>query len=106
MKHLIYIIIFFSFSICNIKVGDFAPNFTLKDQDKKSHTLRKYRGKNVVLYFYPKDFTSGCTKQACSLRDINQTLIDKNTVVLGISYDSNKKHEKFSEKYSLNFPLL
>ena len=106
MKYLIYIIVLFSFVLCNLKVGDLAPDFLLEDQNGKFHTLKEYQGQNIVLYFYPKDFTPGCTKQACSLRDINKELIKKNTIVLGVSYDSNKKHKGFAKKYGLNFPLL
>ena len=106
MKYLIYIITLFSFSMCDLKIGVLAPDFKLQDQDNKFHALKQYRGKNIVLYFYPKDFTPGCTKQACSLRDINIELANKNTVVLGLSYDSAKKHERFSEKHKLNFPIL
>ena len=106
MKYLIYIIVLFSFALCNLKINDLAPNFSLQDQNGKFHTLRKYQGQNIILYFYPKDFTPGCTKQACSFRDINKELIERNTIVLGISYDSNKKHERFSKKNNLNFPLL
>ena len=106
MKYLIYIITLFSFSMCDLKIGDLAPDFKLHDQNNKFHALKQYRGKNIVLYFYPKDFTPGCTKQACSLRDINIDLSNKNTVVLGLSYDSNKRHEGFAEKHKLNFSLL
>ena len=106
MKHLIYIIVLFSFSLCDLKVGDLAPYFTLEDQNGKFHTLKEYQGQNIVLYFYPKDFTPGCTKQACSLRDINIELANRNAIVLGLSYDSNKKHEGFVEKHQLNFTLL
>ena len=106
MKQLIYIIALFSFCICQIKVGDLAPNFKLKDENDKDHILADYKGKNIVIYFYPKDFTPGCTQQACSLRDISKELNDRNAVVLGISYDSGKKHEDFSKKHKLNFPLL
>ena len=106
MKNLIYIIALFSFSLCHIKIGDIAPEFLLLDQNEKTHTLKKYRGKNIILYFYPKDFTPGCTIQACSLRDINDDLKDNNVIVLGISYDSNKKHGEFSKEHKLNFPLL
>ena len=106
MKYLIYIIALFSFALCELKIGDLAPDFTLQDQYGKFHTLKQYHGKNIILYFYPKDFTSGCTKQACSIRDINNNLINKNTIVLGLSYDSNKKHEGFSKKHNLNFTLL
>jgi len=106
MKQLIYILALSSICLCQIKIGDLAPNFKLLDQDGKMHDLKDYQGRNVVLYFYPKDFTPGCTQQACSLRDINKELINKNTVVLGISYDSKKKHDGFSKKHKLNFPLL
>ena len=106
MKYLVYIITFFSLSLCHIRVGDLAPDFTLLDQDQKTHTLKKYLGKNIILYFYPKNFTPGCTIQACSLRDINDDLNDKGVVVLGVSYDSNKKHNEFSKEHKLNFPLL
>ena len=106
MKQLIYIIILFSFCLCQIKIGDLAANFSLTDENNKIHTLKEYKGKNVVLYFYPKDFTPGCTQQACSLRDISKELTGRNAIVLGISYDSGKKHNGFSKKYNLNFPLL
>jgi len=106
MKCLIYIVTLFSFSLCNLKVGDLAPDFKLQDQNAIYHTLKQYRGNNVVLYFYPKDFTPGCTKQACSLRDINAELLNRNTIVFGVSYDSNKKHANFSNKHNLNFSLL
>ena len=106
MKYLIYIISLFSLSLCELKIGDLAPDFTLQDQYGEFHILKQYRGKNVILYFYPKDFTPGCTKQACSIRDIKNNLINKEAVVLGLSYDSNKKHEKFTKKHNLNFPLL
>jgi len=106
MKQLIYIITLFSFCLCQIKIGELAPDFSLTDENNKIHTLEKYKGKNIVLYFYPKDFTPGCTQQACSLRDISKELIKRNTVVLGISYDSREKHVGFSKKYNLNFPLL
>ena len=106
MKYLIYIIMLFSSALCELKIGDLAPDFTLQDQYGKFHTLKQYHGKNIILYFYPKDFTSGCTKQACSIRDINNDLTNKNTIVLGLSYDSNKKHEGFSKKHNLNFTLL
>jgi len=83
-----------------------APDFELKDQDGKIHKLSDYKGKKVVLYFYPKDDTPGCTKEACSFRDNNSILKKKGAVVLGISADNEKSHKKFESKYSLNFPLL
>jgi len=106
MKSIIYIIVLLSFSLCHIKIGDSAPSFSLLDQNKKLHSLELYKGKNIVLYFYPKNFTPGCTMQACSLRDINNDLKEKDVVVLGVSYDSSEKHEGFSTEYKLNFPLL
>ena len=82
-----------------------APNFKLPSTDKTIFELKKIK-KNIILYFYPKDFTPGCTIQACSLRDINYDLKDKEVIVLGISYDSIKKHDNFSKEHKLNFPLL
>ena len=106
MKHLFYIILLLSILLSEIKIGDLAPPFTLSDQTGKIHMLKEYYGKNIVLYFYPKDFTPGCTKQACSIRDINIDIKNKDAIVLGISYDSNEKHNNFSKKHNLNFPLL
>lgn len=83
-----------------------APDFTLLDQDGAEHSLSQYRGKWVVVYFYPKDDTPGCTKEACSFRDGREELERHNIVVLGISADSVKRHKKFVEKYGLNFTLL
>lgn len=87
-------------------VGSPAPNFRLQDQDGAWHTLEQYRGKWVVLYFYPKDNTPGCTKQACSFRDNSSKFAALNTQVLGVSTDSVESHVKFAEKFSLSFPLL
>jgi len=83
-----------------------AQDFSLPDQNSKLHKLSDYRGKWVVLYFYPKDDTPGCTKEACSFRDNLQSLASKNVVVLGISADSPDSHQKFINKYNLNFILL
>ncbi len=83
-----------------------ADDFSLADQNGKVHTLRAYRGKWVVLYFYPKDDTPGCTKEACSFRDNAAELEKKNVVVLGVSKDSASSHKKFADKFHLNFPLL
>ena len=85
--------------------GDIAPDFELSDQDGKNHKLSDYKGKNIVLYFYPKDDTPGCTKEACDFRD-NYYLLKKKAVVLGVSADDEKSHKKFAEKYSLPFILL
>jgi thioredoxin-dependent peroxiredoxin len=83
-----------------------AHDFTLPDQDGKEHKLSDFRGKWIILYFYPKDDTSGCTKEACSFRDNLATLASKNVVVIGISADSPESHRKFIDKYKLNFLLL
>src|SRR3989304_6554179 len=83
-----------------------ASNFSLPDQDGTIHELSDYSGKWVVLYFYPKDDTPGCTKEACSFRDASQEFRDRGVVVLGVSKDSVASHKKFSEKYHLNFPIL
>lgn len=91
----------------NIEIGQKAPAFTLPESDWKSISLSDFEGnKNVVLYFYPKDDTPGCTKEACGFRDNISRLNDEETVVLGISKDSLKSHDKFKEKYELPFPLL
>ena len=89
-----------------LQVGELVSDFTLVDQDEKSHTLSQYRGKKVVLYFYPKDMTPGCTVQAEGMRDSMNDLEAKGIVVLGVSVDDVKSHKKFVEKYNLNFPLL
>jgi peroxiredoxin Q/BCP len=89
-----------------IEVGIKAPDFTLPDQDGKMHKLSEYRGKPVVLYFYPKDDTPGCTKEACSFRDNFAQFKKAGIEVLGISTDDSKSHTKFREKYHLPFTLL
>lgn len=83
-----------------------APEFTLNDGNGKAHSLSDYRGKWVVLYFYPKDDTPGCTVEACSLRDARDTLAEMGAEIIGVSRDEPTSHEKFKEKYSLNFTLL
>ncbi len=87
-------------------VGSVAPKFSLLDQDGVEHLLKSYLGKWVLIYFYPKDDTPGCTKQACALRDADPDFQKLDTVLLGISCDSVKSHKKFVEKYGLTFPLL
>jgi peroxiredoxin Q/BCP len=89
-----------------IEPGQPAPAFTLKDQDGKTHKLSDYRGRWVVLYFYPRDNTPGCTIQACGFRDNHSKLQKLNAVVLGVSPDDEKAHQKFVEKRKLSFPLL
>lgn len=86
--------------------GSVAPDFTLPDQDGVSRSLSDYRGKWVLIYFYPKDDTPGCTKEACVLRDSLPDFSSLNADVLGISTDSVKSHKKFAEKYGLPFTLL
>lgn len=83
-----------------------APAFKLLDQDNKWHSLTDYKGKWVILYFYPKDDTPGCTTEACSFRDEYDYIQENGAVVLGMSKDSVKSHKKFAEKYNLHFPLL
>ena len=89
-----------------LTVGDKAPAFTLKDQDGKTVKLSQFKGKNVVVYFYPKADTPGCTTQSCNLRDAFPQLKKLKAVVLGISPDPVAKQKKFDDKYGLGFPLL
>ena len=89
-----------------LEVGTKAPDFTLPDQNGNMHSLLEYRGKKVILYFYPKDNTAGCTKQACGFAERYPRFMEKGAVVLGISKDSVASHKKFEEKYGLPFTLL
>ena len=89
-----------------VEDGARAPDFTLPADDGTEISLADFRGKKVVLYFYPKDNTPGCTTQACDLRDSHSTIQAEGAVVLGISPDPISSHEKFRDKYDLNFPLL
>ncbi len=89
-----------------LKIDSVAPEFELQDQTGKSHFLADYQGQWVVLYFYPKDDTPGCTTEACAFRDEYRVLSALNTQILGVSMDSIESHADFSEKYSLPFPLL
>jgi peroxiredoxin Q/BCP len=89
-----------------LQVGDAAPQFAAKDQDGKEVKLSDFEGKKVILYFYPKDDTPGCTAQACNLRDNYEAILNKGYVVLGVSVDSEKSHVKFIKKFDLPFPLL
>jgi peroxiredoxin Q/BCP len=93
--------------MAKLKVGDPAPDFSLLDEHGLPVSLKDYLGKsNVVLYFYPKDFTSGCTTEACKFRDNYKLYQDKGAVVIGVSLDSVESHSKFSEKYNLPFAIL
>jgi thioredoxin-dependent peroxiredoxin len=90
----------------HLKIGDKAPVFSGIDQNNQTISLDTYTGKKVVLYFYPKDDTPGCTAQACNLRDNHDSLIKAGIHVIGVSADSLKSHLKFSDKYELPFPLI
>ena len=90
----------------NLKEGDKAPDFELEDWEGNKTRLSDFRGKKVVLYFYPKDDTPGCTKEACDFRDSLKKLKTMNVKVLGVSNDDKESHKKFAEKYHLNFRLL
>jgi peroxiredoxin Q/BCP len=89
-----------------VEVGQTAPDFEAKDQNGEKITLSQYKGKKVVLYFYPRDNTPGCTAQACDLRDNIERLADNGYQVIGVSTDSEAKHRNFIEKYDLPFPLI
>lgn len=89
-----------------LEVGTKAPAFSLPDQNGTVHTLEEYKGKKVVLYFYPKDNTSGCSKQACGFAELYPQFREKGAVVLGVSKDSVASHKKFEEKFGLPFTLL
>jgi len=89
-----------------LKEGTKAPDFTLPDQNGEMRSLSDYKGQKVILYFYPKDMTSGCTKQACSFGELYPQFREKGAVVLGVSKDSVASHKKFEEKYDLPFTLL
>src|SRR3989304_6896217 len=89
-----------------LKVGDKAPDFVLPDQNGKTHKLSAFSGKKVLIYFYPKDFTPGCTIEACSIRDDFPKFESNKLTVLGISTDSVESHKKFSQKHELPFTLL
>ena len=112
MKYLATILVFSFLLTTTILGGDMltagqtAPDFALKDAQGKTHKLSDYKGKLVVLYFYPKDDTPGCTAEACNIRDNYDDLLKRNIVILGISFDDRESHQKFSEKYKLPFPIL
>jgi peroxiredoxin Q/BCP len=92
--------------MATLKAGDKAPDFTSKDQNGEEVSLANFKGKTVILYFYPKDDTPGCTAEACDFRDNYQSLISKGYEVIGVSTDDSKSHKKFETKYSLPFPLI
>jgi len=101
-----FLLAFSSTSIAGLKVGDKAPDFSLQDQNNITHTLSDYEGQWLVLYFYPKDDTPGCTTQACDFRDAVKRIIASKAVLFGLSLDSVKSHKLFAEKYNLPFSLL
>jgi peroxiredoxin Q/BCP len=92
--------------VSDLKPGDAAPDFDTVNENGDKVSLKALRGKRVVLYFYPKDNTTGCTAQACAFRDAYPGIEDKNAMVLGVSPDSAKSHQSFKSKFSLPFPLL
>ena len=89
-----------------LEIGSKAPDFTLPDQNGEAHSLSDYLGQKVILYFYPKDMTSGCTKQACGFAELYPQFRENGAVILGVSRDSVASHKKFEEKYGLPFTLL
>jgi peroxiredoxin Q/BCP len=89
-----------------LKAGDPAPDFALKSTEGDEYRLSNLKGKNVLLYFYPRDNTHGCTAEACSFRDMKGEFDNAGAVILGVSLDDQKSHEKFRDKFTLNFPIL
>ncbi len=89
-----------------LEIGTIAPEFALQDQNGNEISLASYRGQKVILYFYPKDMTSGCSKQACGFKDLYPQFKERGAVVLGVSADSVQSHKKFEEKFGLPFTLL
>lgn len=90
----------------HLKTGDQAPAFSAKNENGETINLSDYQGKKVVIYFYPKDNTPGCTTQACNIRDNYETILKEEIVILGVSADDETRHKKFIEKFSLPFPLI
>lgn len=104
-----YCLVISAFSVSaqvKLKVGDKAPDFSGQDQDGNQVTLKQYKGKKVILYFYPKDNTPGCTAEACNLRDNKDLLAKEGYEVIGVSTDDQTSHKDFKAKYSLPFPLI
>jgi peroxiredoxin Q/BCP len=89
-----------------LKAGDVAPDFTVRDQTGRMHTLSEYKGKSVVLWFYPKADTPGCTAEGCGFRDHKTQYQQKNAEILGVSFDTAEENKAFAEKFGFNFPLL
>ena len=109
IKHLfllVFLLITSTSVLANLEVGDKAPNFILNDQNNEAHQLSDYEGRWVILYFYPKDDTPGCTTQACDFRDAVKRIIASRSVVFGLSLDSVESHKRFSDKNNLPFSLL
>jgi len=111
IKNRLYFVITVSIAIlfsheCHLEIGQLAPDFSLKDQNDSLHALSNYRGQKMAIYFYPKDNTPGCTKEACSIRDIFSILKENNIKILGISYDNAENHRSFINKHKLPFDLL
>ena len=106
MNQIFFTILLLTTGFSQLKVNTVAPDFTLTDAAGISHTLSDYRGQFIILYFYPKDNTPGCTKEACSFRDNFSQIRAQNATILGVSWDSSEKHASFSEKYNLPFTLL
>lgn len=92
--------------MAKLKPGDPAPDFTGQTTDGSAVSLKDYRGRKLIMYFYPMDDTPGCTAQACSLRDANKEIAKKGAAILGVSTQDSASHQKFTDKYKLNFPLL
>ena len=103
---LVILLITSSSVLANLEVGDKAPNFILNDQNNEAHQLSDYEGRWVILYFYPKDDTPGCTTQACDFRDAVKRIIASRSIVFGLSLDSVESHKRFSDKNNLPFSLL
>ena len=106
MNNIYCLLLFFSFAYSELQIGEPAPEFNLAGQNSEFHSLSQYNGKFVILYFYPRDNTPGCTREACSFRDRFNDFSELGAVILGISYDDEKSHSRFAEKHSLPFQLL
>jgi peroxiredoxin Q/BCP len=100
------LLLLLTLSYSQLPIGSVAPNFHLLDENKKNHELAFYQGNYVVLYFYPMDFTPGCTAEACNFRDYYSEFTANNIKIIGISWDSPQKHKSFIDKYNLQFSLL